>query len=149
MSAWTPDTGGDLSTTTTRSRHSTATLEGSSTSGPLSYSPDEADTHYHRYSGGRTTARSTSVLQDLQQPEEEARAEHALLNGEEDEEEEEEEEDVVEQEEEDTGSDRGEEAVEVPVVNLPDSLKERLEGDMRAIQGKLRSSLLKFLSLII
>ena len=64
-------------------------------------------------------------------------------------EEEEEEEDVVEQEEEDTGSDRGEEAVEVPVVNLPDSLKERLEGDMRAIQGKLRSSLLKFLSLII
>jgi hypothetical protein len=40
-----------------------------------------------------------------------------------------------EEEEEEEGSERGEDAVEVPVINLPDTLKERLEADMRAIQG--------------
>jgi hypothetical protein len=41
-----------------------------------------------------------------------------------------------EEEEEDTGSERGEESVEVPVLVLPDSLKERLETDMKAILSK-------------
>jgi hypothetical protein len=41
-----------------------------------------------------------------------------------------------EEEDEETGSERGEESVEVPVLVLPDSLKERLEADMKAILSK-------------
>ena len=43
------------------------------------------------------------------------------------------EEEEGEEPEEDRGSERGEESVEVPVLVLPPSLKERLEADMKAI----------------
>jgi hypothetical protein len=97
--------------------------------GAASYSPEESDTHYHRYNGRR----SLSALPD-EEEEEEEEDQSAMREDEEEEEvggEEEEEED-------DEGSVRGEDAVEVPVINLPDSLKERLESDMRAIQGTVQ-----------
>jgi hypothetical protein len=105
-----------------RSRHST--LEGSS-GGSLGYSPEEADTHFQRYSGGSRvlTARSTSVQEPPPpEPEASAVAEETVLSEREDDDEE-------------AGSDRGEEAVEVPVLILPDSLKERLETDLKSIRG--------------
>lgn len=132
IGTWTPDTGGDI-TTSARARHSTASLDGGA------YSPEEADTHYQRYSGRRSFTR--------EHREDEA---DQSVNGEDDEGVEvEEEEEEMEQEgqqehgdenlEDETGSpDRGEDAVEVPVINLPDTLKERLEGDMRSIRdGKM------------
>ncbi len=52
-------------TTTSRSRHSTATLDGGGGGPTPSYSPEEADTHFKRYSGG---GRITAVVATVQEP---------------------------------------------------------------------------------
>jgi hypothetical protein len=73
-----------LSTTTSRSRHSTATLDGG---GPTpSYSPEEADTHFKRYSGGGGRIAAVATVQEPKVPDPEediaAAMSASILNGE-------------------------------------------------------------------
>jgi hypothetical protein len=86
-SPWTPPDGGDVlsTTTTSRSRHSTATLDGGGGPTP-SYSPEEADTHFKRYSGGGGRIAPVATVQEpkLPDPEEDGAAAMSggILNGE-------------------------------------------------------------------
>jgi hypothetical protein len=72
-------------TTTSRSRHSTATLDGGGSGPTPSYSPEEADTHFKRYSGGGRIAAVVTVQEPkVPDPEEDGAAamSASILNGE-------------------------------------------------------------------